>query len=278
MTFTVDESEREELEIRLLLEGIFHLYGFDFRDYAPAFLKRRILNCLVAENLKSVSGLQERILNDCKCMERLLRELCIPVTAIFRDPHFWVAFRKVVVPMLGEHSFIRVWHPGCSTGEEVYSMAILLKEERLYSRCRIYATDLHEAVLKNAKTGVFPISAMKSYSSNYLQAGGWGSLSDYYSARYNRAIFSSSLKENLVFGEHNLVSDASFNEFQIISCRNVLIYFGKSLRKRILGLLHDSMAVTGVLCLGDKESLQFSGLEGYYREVVGSARIYQRIR
>ena len=269
--------DREALEIQLLLEGVFRYYGFDFRNYALASLKRRIWNTIRSEQLTSVSGLQEKVLHDPACMERFLLTLSINVTAMFRDPSFFLGFRSKVVPLLRTYPFIRIWHAGCSTGEEVYSMAILLQEEGLYHRCRIYATDMNEVVLKKAKAGIFPLKLMQEYTQNYLKAGGKQSFSEYYTAAYDNAIFRSSLKENIVFSQHNLATDGSFNEFNVILCRNVLIYFNQLLQERVHKLLYESMGMFGVLGLGHQESLKFTPHEKHYEELEGHEKLYRRI-
>ncbi len=231
----VDEQLKlnlEEIEIRLLTEGIFSHYGFDFRDYSLPSLKRRVWKRVYAEGLSTVSGLQEKILHDPACMERLLLDFSINVTAMFRDPSFYLAFRRKVVPLLRTYPFVRLWHAGCSTGEEVYSMAILLQEEKLLDCCRIYATDINEAVLQRARDGIFPLNTMQENTSNYIGAGGGGTFSEYYTARYDYAIFRPALRENVVFAQHNLVTDSSFNHFNVIFCRNVLIYFNNALQDR----------------------------------------------
>jgi len=271
-------NELETLEIHLLLEGMFRYYGFDFRDYALASLKRRIWNAVRAERLNTVSGLQEKVLHDPACMERFLLGLSVNVTAMFRDPSFYYAFRSQVVPILRTYPFIRIWHAGCSTGEEVYSMAILLHEEGLYHRCRIYATDMNEAVLKKAKAGIFPLELMQEYTQHYLQAGGNRSFSEYYTAAYDSAIFRSSLKENIVFSQHNLATDGSFNEFNVIFCRNVLIYFNQSLQERVHKLFYESLSQFGILGLGRQESLQFTYHEKDYEVLEKREKLYRRIR
>lgn len=267
----------EDIEINLLLEGVFRYYGFDFRNYAPASLKRRIWKIIQAENLTSISGLQEKILHDPAYLDRFLLGLSVNVTAMFRDPSFYLAFRSKVVPLLRTYPFIRIWCAGCSTGEEVYSMAILLEEEGLYYRCRLYATDMNEMVLKRAKAGIFPLALMQEYTQNYLQAGGKQSLSAYYTAAYDNAIFRSSLKENIVFSAHNLVSDSSFNEFNVILCRNVLIYFNQTLQKRVHNLLYESLCMFGVLGLGHKESLKLTSHDQHYQELESREKLYRKI-
>jgi chemotaxis protein methyltransferase CheR len=268
----------ETAEIHRLLETVYRRYGFDFRDYAYSSLKRRIANMIRAERLHTPAELLERLLDDPACMERLLLELSIKTTAMFRDPGFYRAFRDKVLPQLRTYPFVRIWHVGCATGEEVYSMAILLREEGLHRRCRIYATDMNEAVLARAKAGIFPLTAMKEYTKNYIDAGGARSFSEYYSARYDNALFLHSLVENVVFAQHNLASDHSFNEFQAILCRNVMIYFNRSLQDRVHGLLYDSLCHFGFLGLGMKESIKFTPQEASYNEVDSTYRLYQRIQ
>lgn len=272
-----NSNKLEDIEINLLLEGVFRYYGFDFRNYAPASLKRRIWKIVRAENLTSISGLQEKILHDPTYLDRFLLGLSVNVTAMFRDPSFYLVFRSKVVPLLRTYPFIRIWCAGCSTGEEVYSMAILLEEEGLYSRCRLYATDMNEMVLKIAKAGIFPLGLMQEYTQNYLQAGGKQSLSVYYTAAYDNAIFRSSLKENIVFSAHNLVTDGSFNEFNVILCRNVLIYFNQTLQKRVHNLLYESLCMFGVLGLGHKESLKLTSYDQHYQDLESREKLYRKI-
>src|SRR5881275_517926 len=256
----------EKVEIKLLTEGIYRHYGFDFRDYSMPSLKRRVWKRVYAEGLTTVSGLQEKILHDPACMERLLLDLSINTTAMFRDPTFYLTFREKVVPLLRTYPFVRIWHAGCSTGEEVYSMAILLTEEGLYERCRIYATDINEAVLQKAKSGIFPIASMQENTANYMAAGGHGTFSDYYTARYDYAIFRPSLRENVVFAQHNLVTDASFNHFNVILCRNVFIYFNNVLQDRVHQLFLQSLEMFGILGLGKKETIRYTSVADRYEE------------
>jgi chemotaxis protein methyltransferase CheR len=275
---TSSHDELERIETDLLLEGIFRRYGFDFREYAPASLKRRLWRRIHAEGLTSVSALQERVLHDSACMERLLLDLSINVTAMYRDPSFYSAFRDRVVPLLRTYPFARVWNAGCSTGEEVYSIAILLQEEGLYDKTRIYATDINESVLERARAGVFPLDKMQEYTQNYIAAGGKRSFSEYYVANYEGARFARPLLENVVFAQHNLVSDRSFNEFHVIICRNVMIYFDKPLQDRVHRLFYDSLATFGVLALGHKESIKFSPHEERYEKLDAEERLYRKIR
>ena len=271
------DSQLEKMEIELLLEAIYRHYGFDFRSYAFSSIRRRIWKRVNAEGLSNVTALQERILHDSKVMERLLLDLSINVTAMFRDPGFYRAFREDVVPLLRTYPFIRVWHAGCSTGEEVYSMAILLEEEGLLARSRLYATDINEVVLQQARAGIFPLERMQEYTENYIKAGGKRSFSEYYTAKYDGALFSPALTEHVVFSQHNLVTDRSFSEFNVILCRNVLIYFDKSLQARVQGLFYDSLVHFGILGLGSKESLKFSQYEDCY-EQIATEKIYRKIR
>ena len=278
---TLDDSGKydlEKIEIKLLMEGIYRHYGFDFRDYSMPSLKRRVWKRVYAEGLTSISGLQEKILHDSACMERLLLDLSINTTAMFRDPSFYLIFRRKIVPLLRTYPFVRIWHAGCSTGEEVYSTAILLQEENLLERCRIYATDINEAVLQRAKDGIFPLNTMQENTSNYIAAGGTGTFSQYYTARYDYAIFRPALRENVVFAQHNLVTDSSFNHFNVISCRNVLIYFNTALQERVQRLFLDSMEMFGILGLGKKETVRYSSVAENYEEIDAEERLYRRVR
>ena len=270
-------DELEMLEVSLLTEGVFRQYGLDFRNYSYASLRRRVRNTMVSEGLPTVTALLDRVLHDASAMERLLLQLSVNVTAMFRDPTFFRSFRENVVPLLRSHPFIRVWHVGCATGEEVYSMAILLEEEGLYDRARIYATDMNEAVLAEARKGIFPAGAMREYARNYELAGGRGALADYYTARYDFAILRQALRRNMVFAHHNLATDGSFNEFNVILCRNVMIYFDRTLQGRVHRLLYASLRRFGVLALGRKESLKGTAHEHDYAPVDRTEKIYRRI-
>ena len=270
-------DEVDEIELALLLEGVFRRYGFDFREYAPASLRRRVWRRVHAEGLTTISALQDKLLHDPNCMERLLLDLSINVTAMFRDPPFYVAFREKVVPMLRTYPFTRIWVAGCSTGEEVYSLAMLLREEGVYDRARIYATDINETVLERARAGVFPLDKMREYTQNYIRAGGTRAFSEYYVAKYDGAQFQRSLVENVVFAQHNLVSDRSFNEFNVILCRNVMIYFDRALQERVHRLFYESLVTFGVLALGAKESIRFSAHEDAYEELDADERLYRKV-
>ena len=267
----------EALEVQLLLEGVFRRYGFDFREYAPASLKRRLWRRVYAEGLTSISQLLDRLLHDPACMERLLLDLSINVTSMFRDPSFYLALRERVVPLLRTYPFTRIWVAGCSTGEEVYSLAILLQEEGLYDRARIYATDINETVLGQARAGVFALDKMQQYTQNYIKAGGTRAFSEYYLAAYDGAQFSRSLLDNVVFAQHNLAMDRAFNEFNLIMCRNVMIYFDSILQDRVHQLFYESLETFGVLALGHKESIGFTSLAGRYEGLDAAERIYRKI-
>ncbi len=277
MTMILPKPSLEDIEIQLLLEGLYQYYGYDFRNYALASLKRRIHNFMYSQGLKNISALQERLLHDRTCMDRFLVNLTVNVTSMFRDPSFYLSFRNNVVPLLRTYPFIRIWHAGCSTGEEVYSMAIVLQEEHLYHRCRIYATDTNEKVLQTAKTGIFSLKLMQEYTQLYLKAGGKKSFSEYYTAAYDHAIFRASLKDNVIFAQHNLATDSSFNEFNVIFCRNVLIYFNQILQKQVHTLFYNSLCNFGILGLGRQESLRFTPYEQYYEEIAKGEKLYRRL-
>ena len=272
------DQEREEIEVDLLLEGVWRRYGFDFRQYARPSLKRRLWRRVTLEGLQTLSGLQERLLHDPACMERLLLDLSINVTAMFRDPTFFRALRATVVPLLRTYPFVRIWNAGCSTGEETYSLAIMLAEEGLYERSRIYATDINAAVLEQARRGLFPLEKMQEYTENYLAAVGTRAFSEYYVAGYEGALFDRRLAENVVFAQHNLVADRSFNEFHMIVCRNVMIYFDTPLQQRVHDLFHESLARLGVLALGPKESVAFTRHADDYTVLDAVERIYRKRR
>ena len=273
-----EELDLESLEVELLLEGIYRRYGYDFREYAPASLRRRLRRRMDGEGAETVSALQDAVLHDPAVMERLLLDLSINVTAMFRDPDFFVAFREKVVPLLKTYPFTRVWVAGCSSGEEVYSLAIVLAEEGLLERVRIYATDINQIVLDQARLGVFPLDRMKEYTQNYIRAGGTRAFSEYYVARYDGAQFSRDLVTNVVFAQHNLASDSAFNEFHVIACRNVMIYFDKPLQEHVHRLFHESLVRFGILALGQKETIKFSPHEASYEELDEAEKLYRKVR
>lgn len=266
----------EDIEASLLLEGIYRQYGFDFRQYARASIRRRLWRRTYAEGLDSFSGLLERVLHDPEVMERLLRDLSINVTSMFRDPAFFAALRTRVVPLLRTYPFLRIWNAGCSTGEETYALAILLREVGLLERARIYATDINEQVLATAAQGVYPLAKMREYTENYLAAGGSRAFSDYYTARFDAVRFDPTLRDTVIFAQHNLVSDRSFNEFHLIVCRNVMIYFDRQLQNRVHHLFLDSLVPYGVLGLGLKESLRHTAVSERYEDVDEERRLYRK--
>lgn len=267
----------DDLELTLLLEAVYQQYGYDFRQYARASIRRRIWRRVLEEGLGTVSGLQERVLHDAACMERLLVDLSISVTSMFRDPTFYVALRSKVVPLLRTYPFLRIWNAGCSTGEETYSLAILLREEGLEDRVRIYATDINHAVLRRAKEGCFGLDRMQEYTQHYIGAGGRASFSDYYMVYGSQARFDPTLVEQVVFAQHNLVSDGSFNQFNLIVCRNVMIYFGLPLQDHVHDLFYRSLVRFGLLALGRKESIRFTRHAEAYEELDRQEKLYRRI-
>lgn len=270
--------ERERIEIELLLEGFYGYYGFDFRNYAFSSIRRRIWHRIRAEGLATISALQEKVLHHPHILERLVADFSIHVTEMFRDPSFFLAFRRKAVPLLRAHPYIRIWHAGCSTGEEVLSMAILLQEEGLYHKTRIYATDMNEKVLERAKLAVFPLEKMQLYTKNYLAAGGQKAFSEYYTAQADEVQFHPALIDNVVFAQHNLVTDRSFNEFHVIICRNVMIYFDGQLQNRVHHLFYESLCPGGLFALGNREGVRFTSHANCYEELDAAERIYLKIR
>ncbi len=279
----VDHDEAaaiEDLETRLLLDAVHARYGFDFREYASASIRRRLHRRRMEEGLDTFSALQDRLLHEPECMDRLLLDLSIHVTTMFRNPEFHRTFREQVVPVLRTYPFVRIWITGCASGEEVYSTAILLREEELYERSRIYATDMSDTAVRRSKAGIFDADLMKDYETNYIEAGGKGTLADYYTIRQGNAVMRADLKSHIVFSRHNLAMEGPFNEFNLILCRNVIIYFNPALRARVLRLFRDSLCRFGILGLGSRESLHSSGtgIETDFEELEGSQRLYRRIR
>jgi chemotaxis protein methyltransferase CheR len=267
----------EDLEIELLLEGIARRYGSDLRGYTRSALKHRIRGALDREGFASVSALQEHVLRDAPAMARLLATLTTNVHGMFRDPTFYLTLRRLVLPLLRTYPFVRVWVAGCSTGEEVYSTAILLAEEGLSTRVRLYATDLSEGVLAHAKAAVYPSELFETYEARYLEAGGRRTLSDYFAVDPDGLRVLPRLRENIVFGQHDLATDRSFNEFNLILCRNVMIHFGPALRRQVHALLDESLGRFGVLGLGARESLRGSGFEDHYEPLDVEGRLYRRL-
>jgi chemotaxis protein methyltransferase CheR len=271
------EDALESLELDLLLEAVHRMYGYDFREYARTSLRRRVRAIMQGEKVATISALQERVLRSPETWERFLLGISVNVSAMFRDPGFFQAFRTRVVPLLRTYPFIRIWQAGCSMGEEAYSLAILLEEEGLYDRARIYATDINEGVLRRAREGIYPAELMQKYTQNYIQAGGSRAFSEYYTARYELAILRPSLARNIVFSQHNLVSDGPFNEFHVVLCRNVMIYFARPLQERTHALFIDSLVRFGILGLGARESLRFMPQESRYEVLVAGEKLYRKV-
>ena len=270
-------SDVERLEIELLLDALARYHGYDFRNYAQASLNRRIRSAARIEGVGSISELQHKVLHDGDALGRLVRTVSIHVTAMFRDADFYQCFRKLVVPQLRTYPFIRVWIAGCSTGEEVYSLAIILHEAGLYDRCRIYATDMSDELLDRARRGIYPLDMIRRYTDAYHKAGGTEDFSRYYVSDSTGAIIANALRKNVVYSMHNLASDASFNEFHVILCRNVMIYFDTKLRDRVLDLLYGSLVRFGYLAVGKKERLELTQIGSKFAMLPGDARIYRRI-
>jgi len=265
-----------EIEMRLLIEAIYLKYSYDFREYSGSSQKRRVLHALQQMNIPTISILQDKILRDADVFAELLQYLTIPVSEMFRDPSYFLALRRDVMPFLKTYPSLKIWIAGCSTGEEVYSMAILLKEEGLLDRTIIYATDINPQSLEKAKKGVFSLENIKNYTRNYQNAGGKKSFSDYYTAAYNAALFDKSLMENVTFADHSLATDSVFAEVNLVSCRNVLIYFNKKLQDRALGLFHDALCHRGFLGLGSKESLDFSAYVNSFDAFDRPERVFRK--
>lgn len=261
-------------ELKILLSAIKEAYGYDFTQYAAASINRRSLYFMNAKNFKTVRELQEALIQNDQLFEEFVRNLSVTVTEMFRDPAFYLTLRKKVMKRLATYPFIRLWVAGCATGEEVYSIAILLKEEGLLSRSLIYATDINQHSLLQAKQGIFPLDLMKSYTANYIKSGGENDFSQYYVAQYNAALFDRNLRNNIVFAAHNLASDQSFNEFQLILCRNVLIYFNQNLQNKVMSLFYDSLCTFGILGLGNKESLLFTDKQTYFDAIDKKQKIF----
>jgi chemotaxis protein methyltransferase CheR len=270
------EDELQALEIRLLLEGVFHVYGYDFREYAESSLIRRARSWLAASGFSGAAAAQERVLRDPALLRSLVQGITVNVTEMFRDPGFFRGLREHVLPRLREHPLVKVWVAGCATGEEAYSMAILLEEEGLGERSRIYATDLDPQALERAEKGIYPLRDLRTFTRNYQLGGGRAAFSDYYTARYEHALLDPVLRQRILFASHNLATDREFGEMHLILCRNVLIYFKQPLKERVLELFQGSLAPGGFLCLGLKESLLGHGIAPHYEETVPRLRIYRK--
>jgi chemotaxis protein methyltransferase CheR len=270
------EHEIEALEVDLLLSAVHGRYGYDFGGYARASIERRVRQFCTTEDVPHVASLIPLLLRDPELAGRLIRYFSVSVTEMFRDPHVYLAIRREVAPLLRTYPHVKVWLAGCATGEEVYSMAILLAEEGLADRCTVFGTDLNEEALEHARQGIYPVSRIRDYTRNYQRSGPRASFSEYYHARYDSAVMDGSLKRRLTFAQHNLATDEVFGEMHLILCRNVLIYFGKDLQARALRLFTDSLVRGGFLCLGTREDLRFSEVDDEYEVVDEKARIYKK--
>ncbi|MCK3685252.1 protein-glutamate O-methyltransferase CheR [Maribellus sp. YY47] len=269
-------TELLAIELKLLFEGIYLRYGYDFRNYSKAHVRRRVLAFLGLKDMETVTDLQNKVLREPDLFRELLDELSINVTEMFRDPEFYLSFRENIIPKLKTYTFFKIWHAGCSTGEEVYSLAILLYEEGLLDRCQIYATDFNRKVLKIAKEGVYQLSDMQQYENNYLKSGGKRNLADYYKSMYGSVMIDKMFANRVVFSDHNLVTDSVFAEVNLIMCRNVLIYFEKQLQDKVLNLFHESLTPSGILCLGTKESLKFTSVESKFDTIDQRQKIFKK--
>ena len=271
-----DAASSVDIELSLLMEAIYLKYSYDFRDYSRASQKRRVLYALTQFDCPTISALQSMVLHDSALFMQLLQYLTIPVSEMFRDPTFFLALREQVVPHLQTYASLKLWIAGCSTGEEAYSLAILLREEGLLERSLIYATDINPASLDKARQGIFALHSIHRHTVNYQQSGGKRAFSDYYTAAYDAAIFDKTLRDNIIFADHSLATDSVFSETQLVLCRNVLIYFNKPLQDRALGLFRDSLGYRGFLGLGSKESLDFSTQAEHFEPLVRSERIFRK--
>ena len=268
--------EIENIELKLLIKAIYLRYGYDFKNYTKSHLKRRILRRVKLDNLKNIMELTEKILYDRDMLEQILLDLSINVTEMFRFPKFFKDLREDVIPILKTYPSINIWHAGCSTGEEVISMAILLKEEGLLNRSTIYATDMNKQILNIAKEGIYSIKDIKKWTKNYQEAGGKNSFSDYYVAKYDHAIFDRDLLKNAIFLEHNLVTDKNFIDANLVVCRNVLIYFNKELQNNVLELFEESLIPGGVIGIGSKENLRFTSINKNFESITAATKIYKK--
>jgi chemotaxis protein methyltransferase CheR len=272
----MEQLDTEDIEIDLLLEAVYQKYGYDFRSYSKASIRRRVRHRLVAEGLANVSLLQLQILYDREKFSLLLNDLTVNVTEMFRDPTFYSSFRQHVIPVLRSYPSIKVWHAGCSTGEEIYSMAILLQEEGLYDKTQIYATDIDKNVLAKAKKGIYSSDDFALFEKNYIESGGKEDFSKYYTLRYENIIMNQSLKKNVVFADHDLATDQVFGEMQVVLCRNVIIYFDRHLQDRVFKLFYESLDMGGVLCLGSKESIRFSSYANKFSAIDEKNKIFRK--
>lgn len=270
------EITNENIEVNLLIEAVRVKYGYDFTGYSRASLKRRIFKALGESNSTSISAMIHNILYEKEFFDSFLLNLSVNVTEMFRDPLFFREIREKVFPVLKEQSSVKIWHAGCSTGEEVYSMAILLKEAGIYDKTQLFATDFNEVVLEKAKQGIFPINDLKQHTKNYQKSGGTGSFTDWYTARYDFVKMDTSLQKNIKFADHNLVTDGVFSEFDLIVCRNVLIYFDRPLQNEIFRLFSDSLTARGFLAIGSQESIHFSTITGEFDQYSDKQKIFRK--
>ncbi len=270
--------EIENLETELFLDAINKRYGYDFSHYASASFKRRIQHFLSETSHTRITEAIPRLLYDVDFFESLIQTLSITVTEMFRDPFVYSAIREKVIPQLRTYPFLKIWHAGCATGEEVYSMAILLKEADICDSFHIYATDFNDYALEKAKEGIYPLRHARTSTTNYQKSGGKKSFSSYYQSKYDSVIMNRELKKNITFANHNLVTDSVFGEMHLIVCRNVLIYFDRVLQERVFNLFKDSLVTGGFLCLGSKESLQFSEVYEHFEEAARKEKIYHKIK
>ena len=272
----MNPSDIETIEVTLLLEAMFERYGYDFRNYSRASIERRVRQFQNKSGCSTIAEMIPKLLHDESFFRVFVQDFSITVTDMFRDPFVYLSLRKNVVPILQTYPFVKIWHAGCATGEEAYSLAIVLKEEGLYDRATLFATDFNDAALDVAKKGIYALDNAKKFTTNYQAAGGTASFSEYYHARYQAMAINTSLRENMTFANHNLATDSVFGEMHLILCRNVFIYFEKTLQDRVLNLFSDSLVHGGILCLGTKESLTFSNVKNRFQTIDEDARIYQK--
>ena len=272
----MNRTDPTQSPLRDIMEIIYKKYGYDFRQYSEAHILRRIINRARLSGIEDISHVGTEVMNNEAFASKLLQDLSITVTEMFRDPGFYKSLRQNVIPLLKTYPFIKIWHAGCATGEEVYSLAIIMQEEGLYNRTTIYATDFNQQALNRAKEGIFSNELMKEYTTNYQLSGGKESFLNYYTSHYDHVIMNQSLKKNIVWANHNLVTDSVFAEAHLILCRNVLIYFEKELQNKVQKLFYDSLIIGGILCLGSKESLRFTELRGEYTELDSKQRIFKK--
>lgn len=273
----MDPLEVERLEVDLLLEGLYRCHGYDFRGFARASIERRARDLAARHDGSTILGLLDRAVHDQRFFSELVQHFSIPVTEMFRDPPVHLALRTLVAPLLRTWPHVKIWHAGCATGEEVYSLAIVLAEEGVLERATIYATDFNDAALERARAGIFAPEVIQAATRAYQEAGGRGSFSDYYRSRYEAVVMDAALRRHITFANHNLATDGVFGEMHLVLCRNVLIYFNRELKERALGLFTDSLVHGGFLCLGRAEGLTGSTLEGAYEVADAGARIYRRV-